>query len=431
MYTNDDGIDVKEYYDNYQWSLDSHRVITDIVNYDFKNFSSLTVTFRLRRKPAFYFMYFIFPELLLALLQTLSHTLPVEHPGRMAMLTALFIGTSVTHAGIATHIPKSSDTMSLLQVYMTIMSVNLVFALLLTFVMLYTVLRYPKCQPSFVKMMVVFFSIVWPEQEPPDDILLVSMNKRFGKKPSFRFELSKKLWKPRKNKCMNSHEVEESSSMCKNSESITSFNSQDISEMETPIYEFRDTFDEIWTPNPKYPCVDLLSNYRAGNYTLQNGLDSGYSRTSGSVGTYISGKSCDSNGFVSDSTSCSMCHGRNPSMLRKRSSFNNRRSYGARRQSILAAPDRSASIRRQITQNSYTHNPNPYSYSHHTHKRPGGHSDEMESEEMLKNQWLTYCVALDKSIMYVNGFANVIVPAILFVVIPYMHDNSHDPNSED
>ena len=80
------------------------------------------------------------------------------------VLTALFIGTSVTHAGIASHIPKSSDTMSLLQIYMAIMSINLVFALCITFVMLYTVLRYPNDEPGLGPMMKCFFSIIWPSR---------------------------------------------------------------------------------------------------------------------------------------------------------------------------------------------------------------------------------------------------------------------------
>ena len=49
-------------------------------------------------------MYYVFPQLLLACLQTLSHTLPVEHPGRMTLLTSLFIGTSVTQASVAVHV---------------------------------------------------------------------------------------------------------------------------------------------------------------------------------------------------------------------------------------------------------------------------------------------------------------------------------------
>ena len=125
LYPGSEAVDLKEYYVNFQWTIKGYEIKPEVVDYDGKNFSSITFTFTLRRKPTFYFMYFIFPELLLALLQTLSHTLPVEHPGRMTMLTALFIGTTVTHAGIASHIPKSSDTMSLLQVYMSIMSINL------------------------------------------------------------------------------------------------------------------------------------------------------------------------------------------------------------------------------------------------------------------------------------------------------------------
>ena len=115
-YPGDEAVDIKEYYVNLHWTILGCQTKAEKVDYDGKNFSSITFTFHLKRKSAFYFMYFIFPELMLALLQTLSHTLPVEHPGRMTMLTALFIGASVTHSGIANHIPKSSDSMSLLQV---------------------------------------------------------------------------------------------------------------------------------------------------------------------------------------------------------------------------------------------------------------------------------------------------------------------------
>ena len=136
-----DTIDLKEHYANYQWTIKGYKIQNEIVSYDGMNFSSVTISYIFRRKSLYFSMYFIFPELLLAVLQTLSHSLPVEHPGRMTMLTALFIGTSVTHAGVAAHIPKSSDTMSLLQLYMTFMSMNLVYSLLTTFIMLYTVLR--------------------------------------------------------------------------------------------------------------------------------------------------------------------------------------------------------------------------------------------------------------------------------------------------
>ena len=51
----------------------------------------------------------------MAILQIFSQLLPLEHPARTALMTALFIVSSVLQSSLALHLPISSEGVTLIR----------------------------------------------------------------------------------------------------------------------------------------------------------------------------------------------------------------------------------------------------------------------------------------------------------------------------
>ena len=246
-------------------------------------------------------MYFIFPQFLLAFLQTLSHCLPVEHPGRMTMLTSLFIGTSVTQSAVANSIPKSSDAQSLLQIYMTIMSVNLAVGLLISTIILYIVLRFPNEPPSLTAIFLAVFSVIWPGDET-DGKKVIGLEERLKKR-----------------------------SIGKQRSFSTAY---------------------IFSPNSIY-------------------------------GTH----------FDSWHEAAGM------EEPRKRHTLVEKRKVNDTQYSLNETSENSC--------------------------KPNAEEVDVDNNAMLKRDWLIYCVALDKTIMYIAATWNILVPTVLFIIIPFTRSDDH------
>ena len=412
----DDTVDLKEYYTNHQWAVAGYRVLPEVADYDGKNFSSITFTFVLRRKSEYYFMYFIFPQLLLALLQTLSHTLPVEHPGRMAMLTSLFIGTSVTQAGIAVHIPKSSDSMSLLQIYMTIMSINLVFALIVSFVMMYAVLRYPNEEPNFIAMLVAFFSIVWPNEvakhrhhkHNPTPAAIAKSNVTMGVKSSSPFTPKHR---PAKSKRATSrdrdrdrdHERERSRSKHRNRVSNRYYDQEksyslgrdgDLTNFRQLVKRRRMTGPNSSPENIRKVVTYLGEGGESNNNNFPSDDETFIQRGHKTVpprGKSVLGKNVMPVACESDINEEYVVDPLGLYSPKKESQGNG----------ILPSADLLKTQRRNLWER----------------RRSGrGEAASAEDTRELKRRWLLYCVALDKTIMYVNMVCFKFLNLMFFVV---------------
>ena len=111
----DTPIDMNGYIDNQQWQLDAVTVETSEVYRDDSAYSAVVFTLTFSRKTLYYRAMAILPTFFMTTLQALSHTLPVEHPGRTTVLTALFLSVSLMQSGLASQLPKSSEGVSLIR----------------------------------------------------------------------------------------------------------------------------------------------------------------------------------------------------------------------------------------------------------------------------------------------------------------------------
>ena len=148
---------MKDFYRNHQWDLERVSAIPGNISYDGLDFSTMRFIFYFRRRSLYYSVLSIFPGVLMSILQMFSHTLPVEHPARMTLLTSLFVSASVLQSSLASQMPKSSDGISLIQMYLMIFSSNLIISMVVTFVNMHVWFRVPLADiPSALRMLKSF-----------------------------------------------------------------------------------------------------------------------------------------------------------------------------------------------------------------------------------------------------------------------------------
>ena len=111
----EEAIDMGEFHPNHQWQLVKHAVSSSNVTYDGLEFSHVMFRLYFKRKILYYCMLVIFPCTLMSLVQAFAHTLPVEHPARIIVLTAIFISSVFLQGSLAAQMPKSSDGVTLVR----------------------------------------------------------------------------------------------------------------------------------------------------------------------------------------------------------------------------------------------------------------------------------------------------------------------------
>ena len=110
-----EAIDLGEFHENHQWDLVKYAISSTNVTYDGLEFSHVVFRFYFQRKILYYGILVIFPCTLMSLVQAFTHTLPVEHPARVIVLTAIFISSMFLQGSLASQMPKSSDGVTLVR----------------------------------------------------------------------------------------------------------------------------------------------------------------------------------------------------------------------------------------------------------------------------------------------------------------------------
>ena len=394
-------IDIKSYYSNHEWAVTDYKAVPVNAQYDGKNFSSINFIYILRRKPAYYFTYFVFPQTLLAVLQTLSSTLPVEHPGRMAMLTSLFIGTSVTQASVADMIPKSSDSMSLLQMYMALISCNIVMSLIVTCLMMYVVLRYPNEEPSIAAIFIAFFNIAWPEKKKDEEPLALNLAASLDEKAEDNVPEMTNLRKI----------------LLKENGYIKAASKRDQGDQVRRIKSFSHRL-QASCDSEGSPMVNL-SQFANSRQAVTDDLDSS------PVTMNIPNE--PSFDYLKPKASIDLSEN---IMFRERKRSATKAIQNMRKRifnmgsSVGDRPGISTPLSPQDDFDMY-HVSASKGRRKSVFKSKRGVASISDDTRELRRRWLLYCVALDKIFMYLNFVWNAFVPIFLFLILPQVYTDSH------
>ncbi|KAH3747635.1 neuronal acetylcholine receptor subunit alpha-5-like [Dreissena polymorpha] len=110
------GIYLYAFEENSRWSLDSTTVEPN-TSAD----SIVIFTMTLKRKSTFYVFYILIPIVLLSFLNVLTFALPVSSGERASYNVTVFLSLAVFLTIVASEIPKNSNTISIISVYITAM----------------------------------------------------------------------------------------------------------------------------------------------------------------------------------------------------------------------------------------------------------------------------------------------------------------------
>ncbi|KAH3789199.1 neuronal acetylcholine receptor subunit beta-2-like [Dreissena polymorpha] len=113
-----ENIILSDYMPNSMWDIQStaaREVNTDE--------SAVVFEIKLKRKPGFYIINVIVPVVLLSFLNTFSFVLPITSGERASYSVTLFLSLAVFLTIVASSLPKNSDSVSLLSIYLILMTV--------------------------------------------------------------------------------------------------------------------------------------------------------------------------------------------------------------------------------------------------------------------------------------------------------------------
>lgn len=112
------GIQLVEYSSNSVWD-----VVSTSSSETNSGEASVTFTLKLKRKPIFYVINILIPVVLLSILNIFTFVLPVTSGERASYSVTVFLSLAVFLTIVASELPKNSDVVSIISVYLTAMSV--------------------------------------------------------------------------------------------------------------------------------------------------------------------------------------------------------------------------------------------------------------------------------------------------------------------
>lgn len=112
------GIQLVEYSSNSVWDVVSTSS-SETNSFE----ASVTFSLKLKRKPIFYVINIIIPVVLLSVLNVCTFALPVSSGERASYSVTVFLSLAVFLTIVASELPKNSDVVSIISVYLTAMSV--------------------------------------------------------------------------------------------------------------------------------------------------------------------------------------------------------------------------------------------------------------------------------------------------------------------
>jgi len=113
-----DGIDLRDYIPNSQWDVvgtSKNDVDTDE--------SAVIFTVIIKRKPLFYLLNVLSPNIMLSLLSTFTFVLPISSGERSGYCITVFLSLAVFLTIVASQMPKNSEQTSALAVYLLFMTI--------------------------------------------------------------------------------------------------------------------------------------------------------------------------------------------------------------------------------------------------------------------------------------------------------------------
>ncbi|XP_052236101.1 acetylcholine receptor subunit beta-type unc-29-like [Dreissena polymorpha] len=119
LYQNSENIYLAEYTPNSMWDI--YSTAASKIN---TNYSEIVFEVKLKRKPGFYIINIIVPVILLSILNTFSFVLPITSGERASFSVTVFLSFAVFLTIVAASSPANSDCVSLLSVFLILMTVS-------------------------------------------------------------------------------------------------------------------------------------------------------------------------------------------------------------------------------------------------------------------------------------------------------------------
>lgn len=112
-------VDLTYYTENVQWDIDETSLATTTVN----GASCLTFSIKIARRPGNVLVNYALPVLILSILSSLTYMMPPDSGERIAYSVVTFLTLVIHITMIADNIPRSSDPITILSLYLTLMLV--------------------------------------------------------------------------------------------------------------------------------------------------------------------------------------------------------------------------------------------------------------------------------------------------------------------
>ena len=133
-----------------QWTLDSHHTTYHHLYYGTSNdtFSAVDFHVLMKRKTSYYHMNVVMPVIMLSVLECITFLLPSEQPIRIQVSVLLLMAFTMFLAIIQADLPRSSDQIPLLTIYVTLMIVYVSLAISLQCFIMTLITKAKKgCKP--------------------------------------------------------------------------------------------------------------------------------------------------------------------------------------------------------------------------------------------------------------------------------------------
>ena len=131
-YNTDATIDTSEFTENGEWEVLSITTTDSTVYLDGRPYSRIHYTFKLRRRPIYHILNTLFPVILMASLTIFVFKLPPESGERIGMSLTVLLAYAVYLTLISDDIPRTSKSVSILSLYLTIILVLSALSVILT-----------------------------------------------------------------------------------------------------------------------------------------------------------------------------------------------------------------------------------------------------------------------------------------------------------
>ena len=115
-------------------------------------YSEIRFDLHLKRKAGYYLMYIFFPSIIFSMVTSVTFIVPPEVDNRLALSFTALLAQSVFQSMVGNDMPKSSDNLPLLSLYLFLMDFYIFVAIALQSFAVYFAKSNPKTMPNFLKV---------------------------------------------------------------------------------------------------------------------------------------------------------------------------------------------------------------------------------------------------------------------------------------